>query len=297
MRICILTPDPADPAFEGRWSEVRDRMVAPLAAEGARVESRPWVEEPTDLRPFDLVLPLVTWGYHRAHDQWVRRCREWRTLDVRILNPPSVLEWNADKLYLERLYELGAPVIPTVFVDRVAEADLAALAGRFGSEVLIVKPQVSASAYQTLRVRPGDPLAGAPDGRAMVQPYLDAVEGEGELSLIFFSGAFSHAIRKVAAPGDFRVQPEWGGRISAYDPPADVRAAAEAILAAVEEPLLYARVDMVRDASGRPMLMELELVEPDLYLQHDAAGGRTFVEAVRSMARHRTTPAGAALST
>jgi len=282
MRICILTPDPADPAFEGRWSEVRDRMVAPLAAEGARVESRPWVEEPTDLRPFDLVLPLVTWGYHRAHDQWVRRCREWRTLDVRILNPPSVLEWNADKLYLERLYELGAPVIPTVFVDRVAEADLAALAGRFGSEVLIVKPQVSASAYQTLRVRPGDPLAGAPDGRAMVQPYLDAVEGEGELSLIFFSGAFSHAIRKVAAPGDFRVQPEWGGRISAYDPPADVRAAAEAILAAVEEPLLYARVDMVRDASGRPMLMELELVEPDLYLGFDPLAGAGFARAVRA---------------
>src|SRR5690606_9388824 len=110
----------------------------------------------------------------------------------------------------------------------------------------VVKPAVSASAYRTLRLAPGDRLDGAPEGATMIQPYLPAIETEGETSLVFLGGAFSHAIRKVARPGDFRVQPEWGGIISAATPEADQMAAARAVLEAVEEPLLYARIDLVR---------------------------------------------------
>jgi glutathione synthase/RimK-type ligase-like ATP-grasp enzyme len=280
-RLAILTPNPADMAFGGRWSEVRDRMLPPLAAEGIAVESRSWIDDPATLQGFDLILPLVTWGYHRDHALWVERTRQWADAGLPFQNPPSVLRWNADKRYLGVLQDKNAPVVPTRFVDRVRQADLGAAARDFGAEVLIVKPQVSASAYKTLRLRPGDALDGAPEGPAMIQPYLDAVEGEGELSLIYLDGAFSHAIRKVAAEGDFRVQPEWGGVISRYEPEPEVRAAAERILAAVEEPLLYARVDMVRDQAGRPVLMELELVEPDLYLGFDPGRGGAFGRAVR----------------
>lgn len=279
-RVVILTPNPNDMAYEGRWSEVRDRMVAPLAAEGITVESMAWTE-PADLHQYDLVLPLTVWGYHRDHADWLLMLDSWAFGEAPVMNPPGVLAWNSDKRYLARFFDAGLPVVPTVFVNHLDQEDLARAARLANSDELVVKPQVSASAYQTSRIRPGDALVDTPDGPAMIQPYLNAVEGEGELSLIYFDRQFSHAIRKVAAPGDFRVQPEWGGRITPYTPEPDVREAAEAILAAIEEPLLYARVDLVRDAAKRPVLMELELVEPDLYLDHDPTHGATFARAVR----------------
>jgi hypothetical protein len=279
--VCILTPNPDDMAFGGRWSEVRDRMAAPLAAEGVEVVSRSWIEDPEGLKGYDLILPLVTWGYHRDYDLWCAMTDAWGFLELPIHNHPGVLRWNADKRYLGRLAEKGAPVTPTVYVDRVADIDLHELERKLGAETLIVKPQVSASAYRTLRVKPGDELVDAPEGKAMVQPYLAHVEDQGELSLIYIAGRFSHAIRKVARPGDFRVQPEWGGEITAYTPEDDVLWAADKILKAVEEPLFYARVDMVRDDADMPMLMELELIEPDLYLGFDPERGAGFARAVR----------------
>jgi glutathione synthase/RimK-type ligase-like ATP-grasp enzyme len=192
-----------------------------------------------------------------------------------------VLRWNADKAYLGRLAKRGAPVTPTLYTDRLDPYFMAEAARRFGADRLIAKPQVSATAWQTIRWSPGDPLEGGPEGAAMVQPYLPSIERDGEVSLIYFAGAFSHAIRKVPHPGDFRVQPEYGGIISAHVPSPDEHAAADAALAVVEEPLLYARVDLVRDLSGRPVLMELELVEPDLYLRYDhPEAPRRFAQAV-----------------
>jgi glutathione synthase/RimK-type ligase-like ATP-grasp enzyme len=130
----------------------------------------------------------------------------------------------------------------------------------------------------------------------MVQPFLPSIFEDGEISLIFIGERFTHAIRKRPRAGDFRVQPEWGGLITPHDAAYDELAAAENILAAVDEPLLYARVDLVRGLDGAPALMELELVEPDLYFQHDPAGGAAFVEAVRSVARRRSAPLIAPLS-
>lgn len=281
-RVVILTPNPDDEAYRGRWSEVRDRMVGPLGAEGFSVDSRSWVEPVEGLAGYDLILPLTTWGYHRDHDLWVAMTDAWAFAGLPFQNEPGVLRWNADKRYLGRLKDKGAPVVPTAYVERIEDIDLDALSMRFACERLIVKPVVSASAYKTLRVAPGDDLVDPPEGAAMVQPYLEAVEDEGELSLIFFDGQFSHAIRKVAAEGDFRVQPEWGGHITRYEPDELVMHAATKILKAAEEPLLYARVDLVRDEHGDPMLMELELVEPDLYLGHDPEGGAGFARAVRA---------------
>ena len=124
------------------------------------------------------------------------------------------------------------------------------------------------------------------DRPEIIQPFLPAIETEGERSLIYIGGTFSHAIRKRPQPGDFRVQPEYDGIISAHPPAADELTAAGAILSEVEEELLYARVDLLRDRSDSPVLMELELVEPDLYLEHDPAGGAAFAEAIaRAAAR------------
>lgn len=284
-RVAILTPDPADRDYHSRWRSVLDRLSATLRSAGIEVEGRSWARS-DDLDRFDLVLPLLVWGYHRAGSAWHSAVTRWERDGVRLLNPPSVLRWNADKLYLERLARRGAPVAPALFVERLDTGVMEEAARSFASDQLIAKPQVSASAWQTIRWSPGATLDGGPTGAAIIQPFLPAIETEGERSLIYIGGTFSHAIRKRPQPGDFRVQPEYDGIISAHPPAADELTAAGAILSEVEEELLYARVDLLRDRSGSPVLMELELVEPDLYLEHDPAGGAAFAEAIaRAAAR------------
>ena len=149
---------------------------------------------------------------------------------------------------------------------------------------MIAKPRVSASAFQTIRWSPGAKLDGGPDRAAMIQPFLPDIEIGGELSLIYLGGAFSHAIRKRPQAGDFRVQPEFDGIITPHDPLPDEFDAAEAALHAAGEDLLYARVDLVRGLDGAPVLMEIELVEPDLYLEHHESAPRAFAEAVKAAA-------------
>jgi glutathione synthase/RimK-type ligase-like ATP-grasp enzyme len=283
MRIAILSPDPADEGYRTRWREVVAQNAAPLERAGMNVETRSWVAA-DDLAEFDLVMPLLAWGYHCAGAQWRAAVDRWEAQGVNLWNPPEVLRWNADKAYLGRLAERGAPVVPTRYAERLEEAALHDAAEAFGTERLIAKPQVSASAWQTIRWSPGAPLDGGPTGPAMIQPFLPAIEETGELSLLYFGGAFSHAISKRPQPGEFRVQPEYDGIIAAHDPAPDERTAADAILAQVDEPLLYARVDLVRALDGAPVLMELELVEPDLYLEYDPGAGAAFANAVSSTA-------------
>lgn len=279
LRIAILTPDPADEGFVSRWRDPLARSVAPLQRAGMSVEQRSWVET---VRPgeFDLIMPLLTWGYHRTGAEWHAAVERWKAAGLPVRNPPEVLHWNSDKTYLGRLAGRGAPVVPTLYADRLTPALLEQAAGNFGTDRLVAKPQISASAWQTIRWSPGDSLAGGPEGPALIQPYLPSIETEGELSLIYFDGRYSHAIRKRPSGGSFFVQPEHGGIITAHEPNADEREAAHTILACVDEALLYARVDIARGIDGAPVLMELELVEPDLYLEHDPGQGAAFAAAV-----------------
>jgi glutathione synthase/RimK-type ligase-like ATP-grasp enzyme len=210
----------------------------------------------------------------------VERVEGWERQGVRLQNPASVLRWNADKRYLGELARRGAPVVPTLYADRLTMAAMDAAARQFGTDELVAKPQISSTAWQTIRWSPGDSLEGGPEGAAMIQPYLPEIERTGELSLIYFGGRFSHAIRKLPKAGDFRVQPEYDGIIASCAPSPPEIEAVERILRTVDESLLYARIDLVRGLDGEPQLIELELIEPDLYLGFDPAGGAGFAEAV-----------------
>jgi glutathione synthase/RimK-type ligase-like ATP-grasp enzyme len=288
-RVAILTPDPADEAFHSRWRDVFERNAEPLREAGLAVEDRSWGEA-EDLAEFDLVLPLLVWGYVRAYDRWLESVERWEREGVRLQNPPSVMRWNADKSYLGRLADRGAPVVPARYVDRVTPEIMAEAARAFGTGRLVAKPRISHSAWQTIRWSPGDSLEGGPAGAAIVQPYLERIETSGELSLLWFAGRFSHAIRKVPQPGDFRVQPEYDGIITACRPENDEMEAARRVMAAVGEELLYARIDLARGPDGAPALIELELIEPDLYLGYDAAGARSFAAAVMDFALRTREP-------
>ena len=279
-RIAILTPDPGDEHYRSRWPEVLDQTAEALRRVGVEADGRTWTQD-TDWSGFDLVLPLLAWGYPRAHELWVDRVTQLERQGVPLRNPASVLRWNADKKYIGLLGERGAPILPSFYCEVLDEAAMNEAACLFGTDRLVAKPQVSAGAWQTIRWSPGEPLDGGPQGAALVQPYLPEIETSGEISLIYFAGRFSHAIRKRPQPGDFRVQPEFDGVITRHDPSRDELQAAARVLAAIDEELLYARVDLVRGLDGKPALIEIELIEPDLYLGFDPEGGQLLAQAVK----------------
>jgi glutathione synthase/RimK-type ligase-like ATP-grasp enzyme len=195
-------------------------------------------------------------------------------------NPAAVLAWNSDKRYLARLAAGGVAIPHTAWTDRVTREQVDAMFDATGADRLIVKPVVSGGAWKTKRLGRGDALEGTPDGAAMIQPYLPAIETEGETSLLFFGGQFSHAVNKRPVAGEFRIQVEFGGVYTQVDPPPEAIALARQVLAAIDEPLLYARIDMVPGDDGRWLLMEAELIEPDFYLGQDPGAGAKFALAV-----------------
>ena len=278
MRLAILTPAPDNPRFADIWPRWHERLSPPLEAAGVVCEARCWTD-PGDLSGFDAVAPLLAWSYHLRQDDWTRLLDGFERDGVRTLNGLATLRWNTRKTYLAELEAAGAPVVPTLFSDALTPAIVAEAHHRFGPQ-LIAKPQISGGSHQTLRLNAGAAFEGGPDGLAMLQPYLPAVSGEGELSLFFFGGEYSHAIGKVAQAGDFRVQPQFGGAVHAITPPPEAFDAARKVLAAAARDFTYARIDLIRMPDGRLMLMELEVIEPDLYLEHAPDQGAVFAAAM-----------------
>lgn len=274
-RVAILVPAPD---YEENWRPAFARKAAALAAAGLAVEQRVWTD-PGDLTGFDLILPLFAWGYQRDVAVWYALLD--RLAGLPVVNPVPVLRWNSDKAYLAELGAKGVAVVPTVEVAALDDASLAQARAALGAEEVVVKPAVSGGADGTHRVAPGAPIpTDALGQRRLVQPLMPGILADGEYSLFFFGGAFSHAIVKRPASGDFRVQEQFGGRETRWDASAAARLLAAAALAAAPALPVYARVDMVGDAAGVLHIMELELIEPSLFLHHAADKGAAFGRAI-----------------
>ena len=284
--IAILTPDPGDDALTELWQRVLARLQAALSGAGIAATPTPWtahVDDAGGLRRYARVLPLLAWGYHFDHARWLRACASWQRAAVPLSNPADVLAWNSDKRYLIELAERGVAIPYTRCVDRVTREDLDQAFDETGAEELIVKPAVSGGAWKTWRVRRSDAVDEAPGVAMLIQPYLPTIESEGETSLLYFGRRLSHAVNKRPPSGEFRVQEEFGGQYALVTPPPGALALAERTLAAVDAPLLYARIDMVPDADGRWLLMEAELIEPDFYLGIHPPGGAAFARALAEL--------------
>ncbi|MGN6595004.1 ATP-grasp domain-containing protein [Sphingopyxis terrae] len=274
-RVAILVPAPD---YEENWRPAFARKAAALAAAGLAVEQRVWTD-PGDLAGFDLILPLFAWGYQRDVAVWYALLD--RLAGLPVVNPVPVLRWNSDKAYLAELGAKGVAVVPTVEVAALDDASLAQARAALGAEEVVVKPAVSGGADGTHRVAPGAPIPTDGLGqRRLVQPLMPGILADGEYSLFFFGGAFSHAIVKRPASGDFRVQEQFGGRETGWEASEAARLLAAAALAAAPAPPVYARVDMVGDAAGVLHIMELELIEPSLFLHHAGDRGAAFGQAV-----------------
>ena len=278
MRSIILVPAPDYPED---WDWAYEVEAAVLLRAGFSVEARSWTD-PGDLAGHDLVTPLVAWGYHFDPARWHALLDRLEAEAVRTLNPVPLLRWNSDKRYLAELGRKGIATIPTRLIESIDEAALDEARSEFGEE-LVIKPPVSAAADGTYLLRSGDLIPEGSRGRAMmVQPFLRSIATEGEYSLMLFGGQFSHSIVKRPKSGDYRVQPHLGGTEHRCEPPPGAIELAKAALAAAPTEAAYARVDMIRDNEGQLAIIELELIEPALWLQHAPDGGASFASAIRS---------------
>lgn len=286
MRIALLVPAPDYPE---PWAWAYDLEAEALASAGAEVEAVAWTEG-ADLSGFDLVLPLVAWGYHLDYPRWLAFLDRAERERLPLINPPALLRWNGDKAYLAELGDAGVPTVPTLAVESCCDADLDEARRRFGSDWLVIKPPVSASAMGAHRLGPGDDLPGESRRKPMIiQPLIEEIARTGEFSLMLFGGEFSHAVVKRPRSGDFRVQEYHGGVTRPCKvPPQGAIALAQAALAAAPAMAAYARVDIVPDDEGTLRIMELELIEPSLFLDHAADGGAAFTTAILSAAQRAT---------
>ena len=267
--VLVLVPDPVYPE---PWAWAFHVEADALRQAGFEVSARPWTA-PGGLDPFDAVLPLVVWGYHERYAEWLALLDRLEAGGAKCINPPALLRWNGDKAYLAELDTKGVPTVHTI----AGEAR-----DRFGCGQLVVKPPVSASATGTFLLGPNDAVPGEVAGKRMlIQSFMASIASQGEYSVMLFDGAFSHAILKTPRAGDFRVQPHLGGSEKSCTAPEGAIDLARAALAAAPAEAVYARVDMVADEDGMLRIMELELIEPALWLQHAPDRGAGFASAVR----------------
>ena len=276
-KICILTPDPG---YHERWQVVADDYRSVF---GDTLSFRAW-NDAGDLSEFAVILPLLAWGYPKSPSTWFAALDAWEAQGLPFANPISVLRWNTDKDYLLDLEAAGVAIVPTIEVHGLRPADLDEARAQFGCDTLIIKPPISAGADKTYRLGRGDAIPfDVLETEMLVQPLMAAISEEGEYSLFYFGGLLSHAILKSPASGDFRVQEQFGGREVAVEAPEMAQELAKAALAAAPAAPLYARVDMVRNAKGQYCLMELELIEPALFLSFASDKGAAFAAAIHSL--------------
>jgi hypothetical protein len=270
------------PHLDDDWLLLREA----LADRGIEGTTAVWDDDTVDWASFDLVVIRGTWDYFSRLEEFLRWARAVSAA-TRLLNPLSVVEWNTDKRYLRDLAALSVPIVATTWVEPGEE--WSPPAGEF-----VVKPTVSAGAFETARYRP-DEIAEArahlarlhQGGRvAMVQPYVASVDDEGETAMMYFGGQYSHAVNKAALlrPGRGVVEALWADmRITPTTASAAQHAVAVAALAAaarVTEPAAYARVDLLTDHENGPVVIEVELVEPALFLQDAPGSAARLAEAI-----------------
>lgn len=257
-----------------------------LRQRGWEVEFIPW-RRTEDWSRFATVVLRSPWDYQKYPDEFLEVLERIDASGTLLLNPLAVVRWNIVKTYLLDLEQRGVPIIPSVVGTALRAADLPLLAEQLGSDEIVVKPTISANADGTFRLRApfsdevtAAALAHHRQGQYIAQPFLRSIVEDGEISLFYFNGRLSHAIHKAPKPGDFRVQEEHGGILTAISPTAEARGIAHLALEAIGHDLLYARIDLARRPDGTWGLMEAELIEPSLYFQYDEGSPARFADAL-----------------
>jgi hypothetical protein len=229
--------------------------------------------------------PMLALGWEVETLSWRKPGIDWDHYDAVYICTPWDYPQHADD-YLRDLEKRGAEIMPSIWYDDVDATDIPGWFDTFSTDTVVIKPVVGGNAVDTyVLANPvgkdvlamlTETFAGRP---FFVQPFIETIQTEGEYSLFFFSGSYSHAIVKKPKAGDFRVQEEHGADIQSIEPPPDLIATAHRLLELVEPQPVYVRADFVRGGDNRFLLMELELIEPSLYLRTDANAASRFAAA------------------
>jgi hypothetical protein len=283
QRCAFLTlDDPADYVID-------DELVyEPLRALGWIVEAVPWRTPRMAWERFDAIVIRSPWDYQDDPDVFLGVLEQIERTGAPLFNPLGLVRWNLRKSYLRDLASRGIPVVPTIWRDQLSAGDLVRVFAEIGTDEVVVKPVVSANADGAFRLTGQSAARRAPEVEAyyadrplMAQPFVQAVTDEGEFSLFYFNGEYSHAVLKTPKADDFRVQEEHGGLIQPIDPGHILRMLGEGVLDALGSRPLYARADFVRQNRREAFwLMELELIEPALYFRMDPDAPARFAHAL-----------------
>ncbi len=248
-------------------------LAESLVALGFDVRAENWSGPQEVWRKFDAVIVRSCWDYHLRIAEFL----DWITFlqqnGIAIVNSTELIRWNSDKKYLGELSAAGIATPETIFLEEGQSLDLAKVCSERNWPAAVLKPRISASAYRTERKS-----SGVVRGPGMVQPYVAAVENFGEWSLMYFGRKFSHAVIKKPRERDFRVQKEFGGPAELAPAPESTLEFADAVLSRLAWPPLFARVDVIAE-DKRILLMELEVIEPELFLDL-APGSADFLASV-----------------
>lgn len=243
-----------------------DAIRPELEARGHTLVEIDWRSPVESFSGMPLVLVGTPWDYQDSEGQFLAQLDALEAAGHVVCNSAATVRWNARKTYLRDLAESGAATIPTHWVEAPTATDIVKAMDAFGCDTVVAKRQVGAGAEgQSIHHKPSLDPDWHMNQPAMLQPFLPQIQSDGEYSFLFVDGAFSHALRKRPAAGDYRVQSIYGGMEEALDPTDADLAAAQGVVDAINQSPLYARIDMVRGEDGGLLLMEAELIEPFLY--------------------------------
>jgi glutathione synthase/RimK-type ligase-like ATP-grasp enzyme len=260
--------------------------IEPLTELGWQVSTVTWRQTEIPWSDFDIVVIRSTWDYWNDVPAFLDTL-ERIDAETKLVNRLDLVCWNLVKTYMRDLQEKGIGIVPTHWVSSLQVESFAALQKELGTDELVVKPTVGANGDDAYRVSSDDlperleRIAGIFNKRdCMVQPFMPNIISEGEYSLFFFAGQYSHAILKTPAESEFRSQEEHGGEIRAVVPQEKLLLRAHQAVGTLVPPPLYARIDFVRDDKDEFLVMELELIEPSMYLRMDPLAPERFAMAI-----------------
>jgi glutathione synthase/RimK-type ligase-like ATP-grasp enzyme len=241
-----------------------------VVAGGARVDVADWRDPAVDWSDASVTMLRSPWDYVHHLDEFIDWAERVNAVSA-LWNPLELVRWNTHKSYLLELHARGAPIVPTVVLLAGSAASLDAICDAQGWNAVVVKPAIASGGEGARRGEVGDPtmqqhldgLLAA--GEVLVQPYVAAVERDGEMSVVLFDGQFSHALRKRPEAGDYRVQEHYGGTTELVDPTPGLVELAERVCGVLPTPTLYARIDLV-SLGDQWHVIEAEVTEPSLWL-------------------------------
>ena len=282
MKIALLTCQ--------NWPNAKEKEQA-LAKEinpKIDVDVVVWNDVSVNWAEYDYLIFRSIWDYFEFPTEFNDWLNKIERLKIRTLNPLNVIRQNQHKFYLQTLQDQGFGIIPTIFIEKNTDLNLGIL-NQNGWSKAVIKPAISAGSYLTtlfgiaeIETVSAQYASIVAERDLLLQPFMPEIQTQGEISMLFYGGQYSHAILKKPVQNDFRVQAQFGGVAVLYQPSNDVIETAEKIIAAFGQDLLYARVDGIMSGS-RFLLMEVELIEPDLFFDYHSEAKKRYLTALERM--------------